>query len=292
MKREKIAVIFGMLMFSVILAPANSRADQVIADDLIVQGSTCVGFDCVDNESFGFDTIRLKENNLRIKFEDTSSSAGFPSTDWEIIINDSASGGQNYFGVNNVTTGMPVLRIFSSDSGGSVLMGEGATTGGTASVAIGRNATSTGNNSVAIGAGSNDGGESNVVSVGTTGNERRITNVAAGVNPTDAVNMSQIQNLSMNALSEANAYTDRRISNLSREAHRGIAGAIAMSRAMVPLSPGESGIAMGFGTSSGQTAVAVSLQHFTSNNIHLNLASSYTSGNIQVGGGIGYKFGR
>ena len=46
--------------------------DQVIPDDLIVQGSGCVGFDCVNNESFGFDTIRLKENNLRIKFEDTS----------------------------------------------------------------------------------------------------------------------------------------------------------------------------------------------------------------------------
>ncbi|HEV7516457.1 MAG TPA: hypothetical protein VGR07_09175, partial [Thermoanaerobaculia bacterium] len=46
--------------------------DQVIADDLIVQGSACVGLDCVVNESFGFDTIRLKENNTRIKFDDTS----------------------------------------------------------------------------------------------------------------------------------------------------------------------------------------------------------------------------
>ena len=35
--------------------------DQVIPDDLIVQGSTCTGFDCVDNESFGFDTLRLKD---------------------------------------------------------------------------------------------------------------------------------------------------------------------------------------------------------------------------------------
>ena len=52
--------------------------DQVIADDLIVDGSACVGFDCVNGESFGFDTIRLKENNLRIKFQDTSTSASFP----------------------------------------------------------------------------------------------------------------------------------------------------------------------------------------------------------------------
>ncbi|MGN6517942.1 MAG: hypothetical protein ACTHK2_00775, partial [Dokdonella sp.] len=48
-------------------------SDQVIPDDLIVQGSQCVGFDCVDNETFGFDTLRLKENNTRIVFFDTSA---------------------------------------------------------------------------------------------------------------------------------------------------------------------------------------------------------------------------
>ena len=46
--------------------------DIVNADDLIVQGSACVGLDCVNNEGFGFDTIRLKENNTRIRFDDTS----------------------------------------------------------------------------------------------------------------------------------------------------------------------------------------------------------------------------
>lgn len=76
--------------------------DQVIPDDLIVQGSTCVGFDCVNNENFGFDTIRLKENNTRIKFEDTSVGA-FPTTDWQLTANDSASGGQNRFSVEDVT---------------------------------------------------------------------------------------------------------------------------------------------------------------------------------------------
>ena len=58
--------------------------DQVIPDDLIVQGSACIGLDCVNNESFGFDTIRLKENNLRIKFDDTSTLPGFPSNDWQL----------------------------------------------------------------------------------------------------------------------------------------------------------------------------------------------------------------
>lgn len=78
-------------------------ADQVIADDLITVGSICVGFDCVDGESFGFDTFRLKENNLRIKFDDTSSSAGFPAMDWQLTANDSNSGGLNRFSIEDVT---------------------------------------------------------------------------------------------------------------------------------------------------------------------------------------------
>jgi hypothetical protein len=85
------------------VAPGLPVKDQVIADDLIVQGSACVGLDCVVNESFGFDTLRLKENNTRIKFEDTSTGTGFPSTDWQLTANDSASGGANKFSIEDVT---------------------------------------------------------------------------------------------------------------------------------------------------------------------------------------------
>jgi hypothetical protein len=88
-------------------APAKAASDlpvkdQVIPDDLIVQGSACVGLDCVANESFGFDTIRLKENNTRIKFEDTSTGS-FPTNDWQLTANDSASGGASKFSIEDVT---------------------------------------------------------------------------------------------------------------------------------------------------------------------------------------------
>ena len=73
--------------------------DQVIPDDLIVQGSICAGFDCVNNENFGFDTIRMKENNTRIQFDDTSSSAGFATNNWQIRANDSTSGGASFLGI-------------------------------------------------------------------------------------------------------------------------------------------------------------------------------------------------
>jgi hypothetical protein len=77
--------------------------DQVIPDDLIVQGSACIGLDCVVNESFGFDTIRLKENNTRIKFDDTSTGAGFPANDWQLTANDSANGGASKFSIEDIS---------------------------------------------------------------------------------------------------------------------------------------------------------------------------------------------
>jgi hypothetical protein len=87
---------------------------QVIPDDLIVQGSLCVGIDCVSTESFGFDTIRMKENNTRIDFTDTSSSAGFPSEDWEIAANDSASGGRNALIFSDSNTQLMVIEAGTS----------------------------------------------------------------------------------------------------------------------------------------------------------------------------------
>ena len=58
-----------------------------------ILGSLCVGDDCLAAESFGFDTLRLKENNLRIHFDDTSVAASFPANDWRLYANDSANGG-------------------------------------------------------------------------------------------------------------------------------------------------------------------------------------------------------
>ncbi len=87
------------------------RPDQVIYDDLIVDGSLCVGFDCVNGESFGFDTIRLKENNLRIKFQDTSSAASYPTNDWQITANDSTNGGKNKFSIDDIDGGRTPFTI-------------------------------------------------------------------------------------------------------------------------------------------------------------------------------------
>jgi hypothetical protein len=89
----------------------TAPADQCIYDDLIVTGSYCVGFDCTCGMSFGFDTIVLKENNLRIFFDDTSTAASYPRNDWRITINDSANGGASYFSIDDATGGRSPFRI-------------------------------------------------------------------------------------------------------------------------------------------------------------------------------------
>jgi hypothetical protein len=109
-------------------APANkgltsiTPKDVVTPDDSIIQGSLCVGLDCVNNESFGFDTIRLKENNTRIKFDDTSTGTGFPNHDWQLTANDSASGGANKFSIEDITAATVPFTVTGSAPTNSIFV--------------------------------------------------------------------------------------------------------------------------------------------------------------------------
>ncbi len=85
--------------------------DVLHYDDVIITGSLCVGFDCQNGESFGFDTIILKEHNLRIYFNDTSYTASYPTNNWRITINDSTNGGASYFSVDDVDDGTSIFKI-------------------------------------------------------------------------------------------------------------------------------------------------------------------------------------
>jgi len=119
-------VCAGFMLVLGLAGERQARGDQVIADDLIVQSSLCVGIDCVANEDFGFDTIRLKENNVRLKFDDTSVSAGLPNNDWQLTANDSNTGGANKFSIDDitgaktpftVTAGAPTNSFFMDNTG-------------------------------------------------------------------------------------------------------------------------------------------------------------------------------
>jgi hypothetical protein len=99
--------------------PGPVPEDQVIMDDLIVNGSLCVGMDCVNGENFGFDTIRLKENNLRIGFDDTSTGT-FPANDWELTANDSSNGGANRFSITDITNGRVPFTVDANSPSNSL----------------------------------------------------------------------------------------------------------------------------------------------------------------------------
>ena len=91
---------------------ATNRVDDVVHyDDTIITGSLCVGFDCANGESFGFDTIRLKEHNLRIHFDDTSYVASYPTNSWRITINSSDNGGAAYFAIDDADANKTPFKI-------------------------------------------------------------------------------------------------------------------------------------------------------------------------------------
>ncbi|OEG74519.1 hypothetical protein BEL05_18965 [Shewanella colwelliana] len=108
---------------------ANLYADVVHLDDVIIDGSACIGQDCVNGESFGFDTIRLKENNLRIKFQDTSNSASFPSNDWQITANDSSNGGANKFSIDDIDGGRTPFTLEAGAPSHSLYVDDGGRIG-------------------------------------------------------------------------------------------------------------------------------------------------------------------
>ena len=73
------------------------------SDFVSAAGGVCGGSDCTSTESMGTATIKLKANNVRLKFEDTSTLSGFPGTDWQLSANDTFSGGANKFFVEDLT---------------------------------------------------------------------------------------------------------------------------------------------------------------------------------------------
>jgi hypothetical protein len=120
-----------------LIAGGPAAAQQVIPQSLVVQGSLCTGFDCPNSPAFGFDTIILRENNLRIFFDDTSTIGGFPANDWRIIINDSASGGSSFFGVEDSTAARRVFQLTAGARANSIFVSSAGNVGfGTATPVV------------------------------------------------------------------------------------------------------------------------------------------------------------
>jgi len=106
-------IVTGLVisLLAAIFPVGTTHAAQVFNTDLVVKGSECLGVDCEDTPSFGYDALVFKENNLRIYFEDTSSTSSFPRNDWRITINDRVNGGKNKFAIDDVSSGRTPFTI-------------------------------------------------------------------------------------------------------------------------------------------------------------------------------------
>ncbi|MFM0200839.1 YadA-like family protein [Paraburkholderia fungorum] len=167
---------------------------------------------------------------------------------------------------NNAVTGNAFVAVNSTGNAAQAI--------GNGSVAIGGGAKASAPNSVAIGEGS-VADLSNTVSVGSAGNERRITNVAAGQAPSDAVNMQQFQG---------------GMSEMARNAYSGTASAIALT--MVPEVDTGKNLAIGVGTAGykGYQAVAVGLSARVTQSLKVKLGAGISSATTTVGAGAAYQW--
>ena len=71
----------------------------------------------------------MKENNLRIKAQDTSTSASFPTNDWQITFNDSSNGGANKFSIDDIDGGRTPFTLEAGAPSNSLYVDDGGRIG-------------------------------------------------------------------------------------------------------------------------------------------------------------------
>jgi hypothetical protein len=150
---------------AMITAYSHASADQIINDNLIVQGKFCNGTDCINDQVFSDETVRLRENNVRLTFIDSSADPAAQS--WRLVANDTADMGRDNFQLQ-------VKPDLTATETGTVIAYFGAA----------------GNGSIALGHSSEivDG----AVSTGALTLERRIINVARALADTDLATLADL----------------------------------------------------------------------------------------------------
>ncbi|WP_298628090.1 YadA-like family protein [uncultured Legionella sp.] len=199
-----------------------------------------------------------------------------------ISANDAVNLAQLNAAIANISPGVAVSANNASNLSNAVSSGEnslasgyGAQALGTQSTALGNKAVATGVNSVALGYNSDDQGRNNVVSIGSPGSERQITNVAPGTQGTDAVNLNQ--------LNQATRTT-------RNEARSGIASALAFASLPQAFIPGKFLISGGYGNFQGESGFSMGASKaFADGNAIVKLGGT-VSGRGDAGGSVGLGF--
>ncbi|MDR5731570.1 hypothetical protein QCE47_04305 [Caballeronia sp. LZ025] len=199
----------------------------------------------------------------------------------------------------------PVVGVTASGASGSLFAasgnaGETAVATGARATAMGANAQAVAGNSVALGADS-VADRTNTVSVGSSGNERQITNVAAGTQGTDAVNVDQLNDkvaqsnaYTDQAVAGANAHTDQAIASAKRDlehySDRATASVLAIPSIPV-LNAGEKWVGTAVGNYGSATAVGFAAAYQVTSNLNFGVGvSTANSGPTAVKAQAGYRW--
>ena len=203
-----------------------------------------------------------------------------------------ASGTQSIaIGFSNVVTGNHSGAFGDPNvisGSGSYAVGNDNTIAANNAFVMGNNVTVAAGNDGAVVLGNNSKASgANTVSVGAAGAERRITNVAPGVNPTDAVNVSQL-NSATNALQGQLNGLQGQVFDLRRDVGFGIAGATAI--AMIPNVQTDQNfsIGVGFGGYLGHQAIAFGFNGRVDEHVTVRAGASVSAGNSTYGAGISF----
>ena len=160
--------------------------------------------------------------------------------------------------------------------------------------------TVTAQNSIKVGAGnaattvttsSAQDGVTEVKLADEAGKATRITNVAAGVKDTDAVNVSQLRN-SNAQINQNIAHLNNKVNRMGKDLRAGIAGSNAAAGLPQVYIPGKSMVAAAAGTFKGQSAVAVGYSRASDNGkVILKLqGNANTRGDVGGSVGVGYQW--
>ncbi|WP_277625665.1 YadA-like family protein [Burkholderia stabilis] len=196
--------------------------------------------------------------------------------------NTAAGSGASVGGGANNATVIGSNASATKDNGAAI--GSGAKSTGEGATAIGSNASASGSQSVAIGSGS-VANEANTVSFGNADNpdtNRRIVNIADGVNANDAASKGQ--------LDRAVGGLQGQINDVSKNAYSGIAAATALT--MIPgVDPGKTlSFGVGGATYKGYQAVAFGGEARITQNLKMKAGVGLSSGGNTVGVGASYQW--
>ncbi|WP_444999522.1 YadA-like family protein [Halomonas mongoliensis] len=235
-----------------------------------------VNFDSIEVGSVNIDQNNVDENGNTIitgvgrgEVSENSTDAVNGSQLWDVQqelgdINQSLDGGMNFaadegdavnrrLGDTVAVTGDDNITTRTTGDGVQVTMNRDLDVD---SVTTGR--TTVSDQGVTI-----DGGPSMTVD-GIDGGGMRITNVAPGVDATDAVNVGQMQELNQRFANEINNVHGR-IDNVERNANAGTASALAAGTVPQAWMPGKSMVGVGAGTYEGESAVSVGVSRLSDN---------------------------